>query len=153
MPTALSDAIPNAGFDTVTVGAVPYQTPSSVIINLTTPAEEVLIEQVAAAPEPPPPVIVIVGVTVYPAPALVNNILSIEVTFAIDVVNATAVALSAKLPVGDVEIATVGVPVNPEPSLFKNTSRTYPVAKTGFAVAVTPTPTNFKVVIYPSSAT
>ena len=33
MPTALSEAIPNAGFDTVTVGSVPYPTPSSVIIS------------------------------------------------------------------------------------------------------------------------
>ena len=50
----------------MTVGAVPYPTPVSVIINLTTPIDEVLIEQVAAAPVPPPPVIVIVGASVYP---------------------------------------------------------------------------------------
>ena len=112
-----------------------------------------MIEQVAAAPVPPPPVIVIVGASVYPAPALVNNNLSIDVIFALVDVIATAVALSAKLPVGYVEIATIGVPVNPEPSLFKNNSRTYPVPKTGFAVAVTPIPTNCNVVIYPSSAT
>ena len=49
-----------------------------------------MIEQVAAAPVPPPPVIVIVGASVYPAPAFVSNIFSTDVTFAIDVVNATA---------------------------------------------------------------
>ena len=65
----------------------------------------------------------------------------------------TAVALSAKLPVGDVEIATVGVPVNPEPSLFKNNSRIYPVPRTGFAVAVTPTPISWRLAIYPTSST
>ena len=47
-----------------------------------------------------------------------------------------------KLPVGDVLIATVGVPVNPEPSLFKNISRIYPVATTGFASCSSPIPTN-----------
>ena len=110
-----------------------------------------MIEQVAAAPVPPPPVIVIIGATVYPAPAFVSNIFSIEVTFALEVVNATAVALSAKLPVGDVVIATVGVPVNPEPSLFKNNSRMPPEAIAAVAVAVLPTPISCKLAIYPTS--
>ena len=65
-------------------------------------------------------VIVITGATVYPAPAFVNNIFSTDLTPALSVVKATAVALSAALPLGEVVIATVGVPVNPEPSLFKN---------------------------------
>ena len=39
-------------------------------------------------------------------------------------------------------IETMGVPVNPEPSLFKNISRIYPVPSTGVVVAVLPTPTN-----------
>ena len=57
-----------------------------------------------------------------------------DVTFALVVVNATAVALSPDKPLGDVLIETIGVPVNPEPSLFKNISRIYPVATTGDAV-------------------
>ena len=122
------------------VGAVPYPTPSSVTINLIRLLFEVLSEQVAAAPVPPPPEIVIKGVVVYPAPALVINIFSIDVTFALEVVNATAVALSPLLPVGDVVIATVGVPVNPEPSLFKNISRIPPEATAAVAVAVRPIP-------------
>ena len=40
----------------------------------------VTIRQVAAAPVPPPPEIVIVGVTVYPAPALTSKIFSRDVT-------------------------------------------------------------------------
>ena len=101
-----------------------------------------LIEQVAAAPVPPPPEIVIVGVSVYPNPVLVNNIFSIDVTFALDVVNATAVASEPDKPDGDVDIETIGVPVNPEPSLFKNISRTAPVPTTVDASAVIPIPTN-----------
>ena len=66
-------------------------------------------------------------------------------------VNATAVALSPDNPLGDVLIATVGVPVNPEPSLFKNISRIYPVSIEATAVAVLPTPTNLSVAINPSS--
>ena len=112
-----------------------------------------LIEQVAAAPVPPPPEIVIIGGLVYCAPAFVNNIFSIDVTFALVVVIATAVALSRSCPLGEVLIATVGVPVNPEPSLFKNISRIYPEAKIGVACAVIPIPTNCSVAIYPSSAT
>ena len=43
--------------------------------------------------------------------------------FVLDVVNATAVALEPDKPEGDVLIETIGVPVNPDPSLFKNISR------------------------------
>ena len=50
----------------MTVGAVPNPIPPSVTIYLTTPFDDVLIEQVAAAPVPPPPVNVIVGAYVYP---------------------------------------------------------------------------------------
>ena len=138
IPIARSLAIPAAGAATVTVGTVPNPTPLSVITNLTTPFDAVLIEQVAAAPVPPPPEIVIIGGDVYCAPALVINIFSIDVTFALVVVNATAVALSPDKPLGEVLIATVGVPVNPEPSLFKNISRIYPEAKIGVACAVIP---------------
>ena len=60
-------------------------------------------------------------------------------------------ALSPAKPLGEVLIATVGVPVNPEPSLFKNISRIYPEPKIGVAVAVLPTPTSCSVAIYPSS--
>ena len=56
----------------------------SVILNLTIPLDDVLIEQVAAAPLPPPPVIVIVGASVYPNPAFVINIFSTDVTFALE---------------------------------------------------------------------
>ena len=70
------------------------------------------------------------------------NIFSIDVTFALDVVNATAVAVDPDAPAGDVLNPTIGVPVNPEPSLFKNISRTAPVPTTGFASAVIPIPTN-----------
>ena len=45
-------------------------------------------------------------------------------------------------PEGDVLMETTGVPVNPEPSLFKNISRIAPVPTTGFASAVIPIPTN-----------
>ena len=96
----------------------------------------------AAAPVPPPPEIVIVGASVYPNPELVTNILSMDVTFALVDVIATAVASAPDAPAGDVLIATIGVPVNPEPSLFKNISRIAPVATTGVASAVIPIPTN-----------
>ena len=59
-----------------------------------TPFPEVLTEQVAAAPVPPPPENVIDGGVAYPRPAFVIRIFSIEVTFALVVVNATALALS-----------------------------------------------------------
>ena len=108
--------------ETVTVGADPNPIPPSVTIYLTIPFDVVLIEQVAAAPVPPPPVMVIVGVSVYPNPAFVINIFSIDDTFALDVVNATAVASELFKLLGDVLIETVGVPVNPEPSLFKKIS-------------------------------
>ena len=81
-----------------------------------------MIEQVAATPVPPPPENEIVGASVYPNPALVINIFSTDVTFALDVVNATAVASEPVKLEGDVLIETVGVPVNPEPSLFKKIS-------------------------------
>ena len=61
IPTARSLAIPAGGTETVTVGAVPNPTPLSVIVNLITPLDVVLIEHVAAAPVPPPPEIVIIG--------------------------------------------------------------------------------------------
>ena len=128
--------------DTVTIGAVPNPIPASVTTYLTIPFDVVLIEQVAStAPVPPPPVMVMVGVSVYPNPAFV--ITFIDDTFALEVVNATAVASELSEPLGDVLIETVGVPVNPEPSLFKNISRINPVATTGDACAVIPTPTNW----------
>ena len=142
IPVALSAAVAPAGTPIVTVGAEPNPTPACVMVNQTILYDTVLIEQVAAPPLPPPPVIVIVGTSVYPNPALVINIFSIEVTFALDVVNATAVASAPDKPVGDVLIATVGVPVNPEPSLFKNISRITPVDTTGDARAVIPIPTS-----------
>ena len=77
-----------------------------------------MIPQVAAAPVPPPPLIVIVGATVYPVPALVSKISDIEVMLFLVVVIATAVA--SVPPEGAVVIATVGVLVNPEPSLSRN---------------------------------
>ena len=111
-------------------------------MNLTILLDTVLIEQVAAAPVPPPPEIVIVGTSVYPNPELVTNILSMDVTFALVDVIATAVASEPDKPDGDVLIATVGVPVNPEPSLFKNISRIAPVPTTDDASAVIPIPTS-----------
>ena len=96
----------------------------------------------AAAPVPPPPEIVIVGASVYPNPAFVINILSMDVTFALVDVIATAVAVDPDKPEGDVLNPIIGVPVNPDPSLFKNISRTTPVATTGVASAVIPIPTN-----------
>ena len=96
----------------------------------------------AAAPVPPPPEIVIVGASVYPNPAFVIKILSMDVTFALVDVIATAVAVDPDKPEGDVLNPTIGVPVNPEPSLFKNISRTAPVPTTGVASAVIPIPTN-----------
>ena len=142
MPVALSAAVAPSGTPTVTIGAVPNPTPLSVTVNLTILFDAVLIEQVAAAPVPPPPVIVIVGASVYPNPALVINIFSIDVIFAIDFVNAIAVASEPLKELGEVVIATVGVPVNPEPSLFKNISRIAPVPTIVFAVAVLPIPIN-----------
>ena len=128
--------------DTVTAGTVPNPIPPSLTIYLTTPFDVVLIEQVAAAPVPPPPVIVIVGVSVYPNPALVNNIFSTEVTFALDVVNATAVALDPLKPLGDVLIETNGALEKPEPSLFKKISLIVPVLIIACACAVLPIPIN-----------
>ena len=80
-PTARSLATPAFGTGILTIGTVPKPTPPSNTLNLTIPLDVVLIEQVAAAPLPPPPVIVIVGASVYPNPAFVNNIFSIDVTF------------------------------------------------------------------------
>ena len=59
-----------------------------------TPFPDVFTEQVAAAPVPPPPDMVIEGGVTYPPPAFVIRIFSIEVIFALVVVNATADALS-----------------------------------------------------------
>ena len=101
-----------------------------------------LIEQVAAAPVPPPPEIVIVGTSVYPNPEFVIKIFSTDVTIALEVVNATAVASEPDKPEGDVLMETMGVTVNQEPSLFKNISRIAPVPTTGVASAVIPIPTN-----------
>ena len=70
---------------------------------------------------------VIVGATVYPAPAFVRRILSIEVTPPLVVKNPTAVALSPAWPVGEEVIPMVGADVNPYPSLFKKISLTYPL--------------------------
>ena len=58
IPTAV---VPAPGCPTVTVGAVLYPTPPSIILNLITPWYVGSIEQVAAAPVPPPPEMVIVG--------------------------------------------------------------------------------------------
>ena len=45
----------------------------------TIPKFDVSTAAVAAAPTPPPPVMVTNGAVVYPAPAFVNNIRSIEI--------------------------------------------------------------------------
>ena len=95
-----------------------------------------MIPQVAAAPVPPPPLIVIVGATVYPVPALVSKISDIEVMLFLVVVIATAVA--SVPPAGAVVIATVGVLVNPEPSLSRNIFWTYPVPTDAVAEAPEP---------------
>ena len=64
---------------------------------------------------------------------------------------ATAVALIP--PEGAVEIATVGVPVYPLPSLLIKISLMYPVValRLTFAVAVLPRPIRLSVVINPVS--
>ena len=72
-----------------------------------------MIEQVAAAPVPPPPEIVIVGASVYPNPELVTKILSMDVTFALVDVIATAVAVDPDKPEGDVLNPIIGITVNP----------------------------------------
>ena len=125
----------------MTVGAVPNPIPPSVTIYFKTLFDDVLIEQVAAAPVPPPPVNVIVGASVYPKPALVINIFSTDVTFALEVVNATAVASDPLEVFGEVLIETTGALENPDPSLFKNISPIDPVLITACACAVLPTPT------------
>ena len=48
------------------------------IVKSTIPKLDCSTAAVAAAPTPPPPVIVTTGGVVYPAPALVSNIRSIE---------------------------------------------------------------------------
>ena len=85
---------------------------------------------------------VIVGASVYPNPALVINIFSTDVIFALEVVNATAVAFEPPRTFGDVLMDTKGALENPEPSLFKNISSIYPVLIIGCAVAVLPTATS-----------
>ena len=61
-----------------TVGVAAYPTPLFVIVKSTIPKSDCSTAAVAAAPTPPPPVIVTNGGVVYPIPAFVNNILSIE---------------------------------------------------------------------------
>ena len=63
------------------------------------------------------------GACVYPIPACVNSILSIENIPPLVVVIATAVAFTLPAPNGAVEIATFGVLVYPLPSSFKTISR------------------------------
>ena len=75
----------------------------------TIPKSVVSIAAVAAAPTPPPPVMVTNGASVYPIPACVNTILSIENIPALWVVIATAVAFTLPAANGAVEIATFGV--------------------------------------------
>ena len=106
IPVALSAAVAPAGTPIVTVGADPNPTPACVIVNLIILFDAVLMEQVAAAPVPPPPVIVIVGTSVYPNPAFVIKIFSTDVTFALVVVIATAVASEPDAPEGDVLMET-----------------------------------------------
>ena len=77
------------------------------------------MDAVAAAPTPPPPVIVIDGGVVYPAPAFVIKIFSIEVTLPLVVKNPIAVALSPICPVGEDDIPMIGTEVNPLPSLSR----------------------------------
>ena len=85
------------------------------------------------------------GGVVYPIPACVSSILSIENIPALVVVIATAVAFTLPAPNGAVDIATFGVLVYPLPSLFNTISRIYPLPATfncAFAVAVVPVPIN-----------
>ena len=63
------------------------------------------------------------------------------------VVIATAVALAAVTPAGEVEIETDGVEVYPYPSLIKKSLFTAPVYTPAIAVAVSPAPTSVMVVI------
>ena len=79
------------------------------MVKSTIPKFDCSTAAVAAAPTPPPPVIVTNGAVVYPAPAFVSNILSIENIPALVVVIATAVALTLPAANGAVEIATFGV--------------------------------------------
>ena len=92
-----------------TVGVAAYPTPLFVIKKSIIPKFDCSTAAVAAAPTPPPPVIVINGGVVYPAPAFVSNILSIENIPALVVVIATAVAFTLPGLLGAVEIATLGV--------------------------------------------
>ena len=64
-----------------------------------------------------------IGACVYPIPACVSSILSIENTPPFDVVMATAVASTLPAANGAVEIATVGALVYPFPSSFRTISR------------------------------
>ena len=93
---------------------------------------------------------VIVGANVYPAPAFVRTISSIEVTLFLVVNIPTAIA--SVPPLGAVVIPIVGVLVNPDPSLFKYIFLMYPVPKVAVAVAVTPLPTIWRSVIVPKSS-
>ena len=111
----------------VTVGVAAYPTPLSVTTKSTIPKLDCSTAAVAAAPAPPPPVMMTNGGVVYPAPALVNTILSIENKPALVVVIATAVAFTLPTPVGAVDMATFGALLYPLPSLLRTISRTYPL--------------------------
>ena len=95
----------------VITGALVYPTPPSDTTNFIIPFNEVSMEQVAAAPLPPPPEKEIVGMVVYPVPAFIKIILSIDRDPPLLVVMAIALALSTIFPVGDDDIATVGAEV------------------------------------------
>ena len=73
---------------------------------------------------------------------MVINIFSTEVIFALEVVNATAVASDPLKVFGEVLIETKGALKKPEPSLFKKISLIDPVLITACACAVLPIPIN-----------
>ena len=78
----------------VTVGGVEYPLPPLETVIIPT-APVVAKPTVAIAPDPPPPTKTTVGGTVYPAPGLIINTLSIDDAVAnpvLDVMIATAVA-------------------------------------------------------------
>ena len=60
-PTVAVAVAPTSGLGIVTTGGVAYPVPTSVTLNLITPAPVVTSCAVAAAPTPPPPEIVILG--------------------------------------------------------------------------------------------
>ena len=73
MTIAVASAPVLIGASIATTGGTGYPDPGN-RSNLIRPNSVVSIEHVAIAPVPPPPVIDIVGVSVYPNPAFVNNI-------------------------------------------------------------------------------